>query len=69
MFPHCFEESVEKMAGEGISSKKFMNSHPLRIDVVKFDDKNNFGMWRCEMMDILTASNLEDTYGWRRSAI
>ena len=49
------------MAGEGTSSGKFMNPHPLRIDVVKFDGKNNFGMWRCEVMDALTASNLEDT--------
>ena len=37
------------------------NPHTLRIDVVKFDGKNNFGMWRCEVMDPLTASNLEDT--------
>ena len=37
-----------------------MNSHPLKIDVVKFGDKNNFEMWRCEVMDALTASNLED---------
>ena len=37
------------------------NPHPLRIDVVKFNDKNNFDMWRCEVMDALTASNLEDT--------
>jgi len=27
---------------------------------VKFDGKNNFGMWRCEVIDALTASNLED---------
>ena len=37
------------------------NPHPLRIDVVKFDGKNNFGIWRCEAMDALTASNLKDT--------
>ena len=37
------------------------NPHPLRIDVVKFDGKNNFGMWRCEVMHAMTASNLEDT--------
>ena len=48
------------MAGESTSSVKFMNPHP-RIDVVKFDGKNNFGMWRCKVMDALTASNLEDT--------
>ena len=29
--------------------------------MVKFDDKNNFGMWRCEVIDALTASNLKDT--------
>ena len=57
MFPHCFEESVEKMAEEDTS----MNPHPLRIDVVKFNDTNNFGMWRCEVMDALTVSNLENT--------
>ena len=37
-----------------------MNPHP-RIDEVKFNDTNNFGIWRCEVMDALTASNLEDT--------
>ena len=49
------------MAEDSTSTVKFMNSHPLRIDVVKFNGKNNFGMWRCEVMDALTASNLEDT--------
>ena len=41
--PHCFEESVEKMAGEGTSSGKSMNPHPLRIDVVKFNGTNTVG--------------------------
>ena len=59
-FSHCFEESVEKMAGESTSSVKSMNPYP-RIDVVKFDSKNNFDMWRCEVMDVLTVSNLENT--------
>ena len=49
------------MAGYSTSMVKFMNPHPLKINVVKFDGKNNFGMWRCEVMDALTASNLEDT--------
>ena len=40
---------------------KIMNPHSLKVDVVKFDDKNNFGMWRCEVMVALTTSNLEDT--------
>ena len=47
------------MAGESTSVRS-MNPHP-RIDVVKFNGTNSFGMWRCEVMDVLTASNLEDT--------
>ena len=61
MFPHCFENPVKKMAGESTSMEKFMIPHSLRIDVVKFNGMNNFGMWRCEVMDALTTSNLEDT--------
>ena len=49
------------MAEGNKSTVKIMNPHPLKIDVVKFDDKNNFGMWRCEVMDVLITSNLEDT--------
>ena len=49
------------MVGDSTSTMKSVNPHPLRIDVVKFDSKNNFGMWRYEVMDALTASNLEDT--------
>ena len=49
------------MAGESTSSVKFMNPRLLRIDVVKFNSKNNFCMWRCEVMDALMASNFEDT--------
>jgi len=48
------------MARESTLSVKSMNPHP-RIDVVKFNDTNNFGMWRCEVMDALTTSNLKDT--------
>ena len=49
------------MAGDSTSTVKAMNPHPLKIDVVKFDGKNNFGMWRCEVIDALTASNLKYT--------
>ena len=49
------------MAGDSTSTVKSVNPHPLRIDMVKFDSKNKFGMRRCETMDALTASNLEDT--------
>ena len=50
---------MEKMAGESTSVKS-MNPHP-RIAVVKFNGTNSFGMWRCEVMHALTASNLKDT--------
>ena len=40
---------------------KSLNPHQMKIDVVKFDGTDNFEMWRCEVMDALTASNLEDT--------
>ena len=49
------------MTRDGTSTVKTMNPHPLKIDVVKFDGKNNFGMWRYEVMDALMTSNLEDT--------
>ena len=45
---------------EESTSVRTMNPHP-RIDVVKFNGTDNFGMWRCEVMDALTALNLEDT--------
>ena len=49
------------MAGESHSTVKSVNSHLMKIDVVKFEGTNNFRMWRCEVMDPLTVSNLEDT--------
>ena len=49
------------MVGESQSTVKSVNAHPMKIDVVKFNGTNNFGMWRCEVMDALMASNLEDT--------
>ena len=49
------------MAGDCTFTVKIMNPHPLKIDVVKFDGKNNFEMWRCEVMDTLMVSNLEVT--------
>ena len=42
------------------STLKTVNIHQSKIDVVKFDGTNNFSMWRCEVMDALIASNLED---------
>jgi len=37
-----------------------INQSKVKIDVVKFNGTNNFGIWRCKVMDALTASNLED---------
>jgi len=47
------------MTGESTSVRS-MNPH-RRIDMVKFNGTNSFGMWMCEIIDALTASNLEDT--------
>ena len=57
------------MARDSTSTVKSVNPHPLRIDMMKFNDKNNFGMWRCEVMDALTTSNLEDTLRLEKSVI
>ena len=51
------------MAEDSTSTVKSMNPHPLKIDMVKFNGKNNFGMQRCEVMDVLMISNLENTLG------
>jgi len=40
--------------------KNIHNIHHLKIDVVKFDGINNFGLWRCEVLDALNAQNLKD---------
>ena len=34
----------------------------LKINMVKVDGMNNFDMWRCEVIDALTASNLKDSF-------
>jgi len=41
--------------------KNIQNVHHMKIDVVKFDGTNNFGLWRCEALDALNAQNLKDT--------
>ena len=60
---------LKKMTGDSTSMIKFVNPYPLRIDVVKFEGKNNFGMWRCKMMYVLITSNLEDTLQLENSAM
>ena len=60
-FLHCFEESTEEMTEVSQSSVKSVSHLPTKIDVVKFDDTNNLEMWRCKVMHVMTASNLEDS--------
>ena len=67
MFLYYFEELIEKMAGNSTSTVKSMNPHLLKIDVVKFDDKNIFRMWIYEVIDTLMTSNLETLYDWRKA--
>jgi len=31
--------------------KNIQNVHLIKIDVVKFDDTNNIGLWRCKILD------------------
>ena len=41
---------------EGTSDVKTVQSliiHSMKIDVKKFNDTNNFGFWRCEVLDAL----------------
>jgi len=54
-------DSLENMAEVNQLMMKIVNIHHSKKDVVKFDGTNNFGIWRCEVMDALTASNLEDS--------
>jgi len=49
------------MAEDSQSLVKFMSHLLTKVDVVKFDSMNNFDMWKCEIMDVLTTSNLKDS--------
>ena len=46
---------LEDMARVNQFTVKTVNVQQLKIDMVKFDGTNNFGMWRCEVMDTLNA--------------
>ena len=45
----------------GVKTIQSLNIHSMKIDVEKFNGTNNFGLWRCEVLDALNAQNLEDT--------
>ena len=49
------------------SSVKFVSHLLTKIDVVKFDDTNNFEMWTCEVMDALTHQTSKTLYVWKKS--
>ena len=51
---------LENMAKVNQVTVKTVNNHQAKIVVVKFDGTDNFSMWRYEVMDALTVSNLED---------
>ena len=57
-FSHFYLRSGADMTEVNQSTAKIMNIHQSKIDVVKFDDTNNFDMWRCKVMDALNAQNL-----------
>ena len=58
-----FGEMARETSSESDSFvvKHIQNVHHMKINVMKFDDINNFGLWRCEVMDALNAHNLKDT--------
>ena len=47
------------MTGDSQSSVKLVSHLSTKINIVKYDDTNNFEIWRYEVMDTLTALNLE----------
>ena len=55
---------------DSFNIKNIQNVYRMNIDVVKFDGTNNFGLWRCEVMDTLNAQNLKDALelqeDWRK---
>jgi len=55
------------MAGDSTSTVKVMNPHPLKIDVMKFDGKNNFGMWDVRWWMHWRYQISKTLYDWRKS--
>ena len=45
----------------GVKTIQSLNIHSTKIDVEKFNDTNNFGLWRYEFLDALNMQNLEYT--------
>jgi len=55
------EEVAEETSNSTCSFvvKNIQNFHHIKINVVKFDGTNNFGLWRCEVLNALNAQNLK----------
>ena len=48
-------------ANDSFVVKNVQNIDHLKIDVVKFDGRNNSGLWRYEILNVLNAQNLKDS--------
>ena len=53
------EKNVEKGSGSGSSSTTRPSIGNAKFEVEKFNGTNNFGMWQCEMMDVLCQQELD----------
>jgi len=51
----------EKSAGNVSIPPQYIPVSSTKFEVEKFDGKGNFGMWKCEVMDILVQMNLDFT--------
>jgi len=61
--------SLKDMANSNQPTLKTIIVHQSKIDVVKFDGTNNFGRWRCKVMNVLTASNLKDSLRFEKKPV
>ena len=60
-FSHSFSLILKEMVEVNQFAVKTANIHQSKIDMVKFNDTNNLGIWRYEVMDVLNTHNLEET--------
>ncbi|KAI5312941.1 hypothetical protein L3X38_042115 [Prunus dulcis] len=56
------DEPVKEKESTSSSSAPTSNRHPIaatRLEVDKFNGSNSFGMWQCEVMDVLYQQELD----------
>jgi hypothetical protein len=53
------EGSTSKSIGSALVVRSVVSN--AKFDVEKFDEKNNFGMWQCEVLDVLAQQELDVT--------